>query len=124
MDRVWRTALAAAMVVACLAAVASSAIAKPAGKPTKSKHGKAAKAGQLDPKFGQGGKVTIAFPAGNSGSTAPKYTLPFEFTPGHLEMAQAPGGKVVVAGATRIVRYLGNGKVLETHHSPMFGVNF
>jgi uncharacterized delta-60 repeat protein len=36
--------------------------------------------------------------------------LPFEFRPGHLEMAQAPGGKVVVAGATKIVRYLANGK--------------
>lgn len=110
MNRVWRTALAAAMICACMGLIASGAIAKPAGKPTKAKHGKTARGGQLDPKFGKGGKVSIAFPAGNSGSTAPKYTLPFEFTPGHLEMAQAPGGKVVVAGATRIVRYLANGK--------------
>lgn len=110
MNRVWRTALAAAMAFACMALIASGALAKPVGKPTKAKHGKAAKSGQLDPKFGKGGKVTIAFPAGNSGSTAPKYTLPFEFTPGHLEMAQAPGGKVVVAGATKIVRYLADGK--------------
>jgi uncharacterized delta-60 repeat protein len=108
MDRVWKTALAAAMICVCLAAMAGSALAKPAGKP-KSTKGKNA-AGRLDQSFGKGGKVTAAFPAGNSGSTAPKYTLPFEFTPGHLEMAQAPGGKVVVAGATKVVRYLANGK--------------
>jgi uncharacterized delta-60 repeat protein len=109
MDRVWRTALAAAMVCACLAAMASGAIAKPA-KPHKAK-GKGTAAGRLDTKFGKGGKVTAAFPAGNSGGAAPKYTLPFEFAPGHLEMAQAPGGKVVVAGASKMVRYLSNGKV-------------
>jgi uncharacterized delta-60 repeat protein len=105
MDRVWKTALVAAMICACLAAIASGAIAKP----TKATHGKSA-GGVLDKSFGKGGKVTAPFPAGNSGSTAPKYTLPFEFTPGHLEMAQAPGGKVVVAGATKVVRYLANGK--------------
>jgi uncharacterized delta-60 repeat protein len=116
MDRVWRTALVAAMVCVCLAAIASGAIAKPAGKPTKTKGGKGATAGKLDTSFGKGGKVTAAFPAGNSGAAAPKYTLPFEFTPGHLEMAQAPGGKVVVAGATKVVRYLANGKV-----DPSFG---
>jgi uncharacterized delta-60 repeat protein len=108
MDRVWRTALAAAMIAACLAAMAGGALAKPAGKP-KAK-AKGAVAGRLDKSFGQGGKVTAAFPAGNSGGSAPKYTLPFEFTPGHLEMAKAPGGKVVVAGATKVVRYLANGK--------------
>jgi uncharacterized delta-60 repeat protein len=111
MDRVWKTALAAAMICACLAALAGGALAKPAAKPTKGAKGKGTTAGQLDPTFGKGGKVTAAFPAGNSGSTAPKYTLPFEFTPGHLEMAQAPGGKTVVAGATKVVRYLANGKV-------------
>jgi uncharacterized delta-60 repeat protein len=89
--------------------MAGGAMAKPAQKPAKSKP--AAKPGQLDTTFGKGGKVTMAFPAENAGSTGPKYTLPFEFTPGHLEMAQAPGGKVVVAGATKIVRYLANGKI-------------
>jgi uncharacterized delta-60 repeat protein len=108
MDRVWRAALAAAMVCVCLVAMASGAIAKPTGK-AKGK-GKGSPSGRLDKGFGKGGKVTVAFPAGNSGGAAPKYTLPFEFTPGHLEMAQAPGGKVVVAGATKVVRYLGNGK--------------
>src|SRR4029077_18061953 len=56
------------------------------------------------------GKVTVAFPAENAGTTGPRYELPFEFTPGHLEMASAPGGKTVVAGAQKIVRYLANGK--------------
>ncbi len=114
MNRVWRTALAAVMICVCLAAIAGGAIAKPATKP-KAK-GKSATAGRLDKSFGKGGKVTAAFPAGNSGGSAPKYTLPFEFTPGHLEMAQAPGAKVVVAGATKVVRYLANGKL-----DPSFG---
>jgi hypothetical protein len=52
-----------------------------------------------------------------AGSAGPKYTLPFEFTQGHLEMASAPGGKVVVAGAGKIVRYLANGKP-----DPTFGI--
>ncbi|MBS1887203.1 MAG: hypothetical protein JSU06_08445 [Actinobacteria bacterium] len=109
MDRVRRTALAAAMICACMAVIASGAIAKPAGK-ANTASGKSARSGRLDRSFGEGGKVTAAFPAGNTGSTAPKYTLPFEFTPGHLEMAPAPGGKVVVAGATKVVRYLADGK--------------
>ena len=109
MDRVRKTALAAAMICACLLSVAGMASAKPAGKPAKTK-GKSVAAGTLDKKFGQGGKVSISFPAENAGSSGPKYTLPFEFTPGHLEMAKAPGGKVVIAGASRIVRYLANGK--------------
>jgi uncharacterized delta-60 repeat protein len=53
----------------------------------------------------------MEFPAENAGSSGPKYQLPFEFTPGHLEMAAAPGGKTVVAGATKIVRFLANGKL-------------
>jgi uncharacterized delta-60 repeat protein len=115
MDRVWRTALAAAMIAACLAAMAGAALAKPASKPPANKS-KQAEAG-LDPSFGKGGKVTIGFPAGNAGGAAGvKYTLPFEFTPGHLEMAASPGGKTVVAGATKVVRYLGNGKL-----DPSFG---
>jgi uncharacterized delta-60 repeat protein len=93
MDRVWKTAMVAAMVCACMLAMTSGAFAK------------------LDKSFGKGGKVTMAFPVENAGSSAPKYTLPFEFTQGHLEMAKAPSGKVVVAGATKIVRYLANGKL-------------
>jgi uncharacterized delta-60 repeat protein len=97
MDRVWRTALAAAMVAACLAAMAGSALARPAG-------------GQRDTSFGKGGKVTVGFPSESAGSSGPQYELPFEFTPGHQKMALAPGGKVVVAGASRVVRLLNDGK--------------
>jgi uncharacterized delta-60 repeat protein len=67
--------------------------------------------GRLDTSFGKGGKVTVGFPPGDTGTNGPQYELPFSFTPGHLEMAKAPGGKVVVAGATKVVRYLANGKV-------------
>jgi uncharacterized delta-60 repeat protein len=110
MNRISRVLLAVMMCCLGLAVVAGGAVAKPAGnKPAKTKT-KKSKAGALDKSFGNGGEVTAPFPAGNNGSTAPKYTLPFEFTPGHLEMAKAPGGKVVVAGATKIVRYLQNGK--------------
>jgi uncharacterized delta-60 repeat protein len=118
MDRVWKTALAAAMIAACLAAMAGGAWAKPTSKPP-TETGKRAKAdaGELDSSFGKGGKVTIGFPAGNSGGTAGvKYTLPFEFTPGHLEMAASPGGKTVVAGATKVARFLTTGKL-----DPSFG---
>jgi uncharacterized delta-60 repeat protein len=110
MNRVWRVVLLVAMVCFALGATAVAATAKPSGKPTKSKGGGGAP-GQLDSTFGKGGKVTVDFPAENAGSTGPKYQLPFEFTPGHLEMAKAPGGKVVVAGATKVVRYLANGKL-------------
>jgi uncharacterized delta-60 repeat protein len=112
MKRGWRVLILAAALCVALGALAGAAVAKPAHKPTqKPAKGKSQKAGALDTSFGKGGKVTMAFPAENAGSTGPKYTLPFEFTPGHLEMAKAPGGKVVVAGATRIVRYLANGKL-------------
>lgn len=114
MDRVLRAALAAVTVLCViLAAMAGSAFAKPAKTPKA----KSAPAGSLDTSFGRGGKVTVEFPAENVGSTGPKYQLPFEFTPGHLEMAQAPGGKVVVAGATKIVRYLANGKLDQSFGS-------
>jgi uncharacterized delta-60 repeat protein len=90
------------MLVACVVAVwapaASAAMAKGVA------------AGALDPSFGKGGKATVAFPAENAGDVGVKYTLPFQFTAGHLLMAPAPGGKLVVAGSTRIVRLLPNGK--------------
>ncbi|HEY4779848.1 MAG TPA: hypothetical protein VIH47_09675 [Solirubrobacterales bacterium] len=96
---IWQTALALACLLAACAVASSTAAAK--GVP----------AGRLDPSFGKGGKVTVGFPAGNTGSVGPQYELPFSFAPGHLEMAQAPGGKTVVAGATKIVRFLANGKL-------------
>jgi uncharacterized delta-60 repeat protein len=99
MDRVWRTALAAAMIAACLAAMAGSALARPA-----------IRAGARDTSFGKGGKVMVGFPSESAGSSGPQYELPFEFTPGHQKMASAPGGKVVVAGAAKVVRLLDDGK--------------
>jgi uncharacterized delta-60 repeat protein len=66
---------------------------------------------RLDPSFGEGGKATVAFPAQSTGNLGVKYELPFQYTPGHIEMAAAPGGKLVVAGSTKIVRFLPNGKL-------------
>jgi uncharacterized delta-60 repeat protein len=100
MDRVWKTALAAAMVAACLVAMAASAMASPA-----------VRAGERDASFGKDGKVTVGFPSESAGSSGVQYELPFEFTPGHQKMAVAPGGKVVVAGASKIVRFLDDGKL-------------
>ena len=97
MDRVWKTALAAVMIVACLAAMAGSALAKGMG-------------GERDASFGKDGKVTVGFPSESAGSSGPQYVLPFEFTPGHQKMALVPGGKIVVAGASKIVRFTGAGK--------------
>ncbi|MBS1892843.1 MAG: hypothetical protein JST59_16230 [Actinobacteria bacterium] len=103
MDRVWRTALAAAMIAACLAAMAGSALAK-------------GRAGERDASFGTDGKVTVGFPSESAGTSGPQYQLPFELTPGHQKMALAPGGKVVVAGASKIVRFTAAGK-----RDPSFG---
>ena len=101
-----------AFALLCCALVALAAAPALAQKP-KGKKAPATPtpAGQLDPGFGNGGKVTVSFPAGFTGTNGPQYALPFSFTPGRIEMAQAPGGKVVVASAGKIVRYLANGKV-------------
>jgi uncharacterized delta-60 repeat protein len=117
MKQVRLVVLSMAAVAVALGALAGVAMAKPASKPEGP--GKATAApGELDTTFGVGGKVTVGFPAENAGSAGPKYTLPFEFTPGHLEMAKAPGGKIVIAGATKVVRYLPNGKP-----DPTFGTS-
>jgi uncharacterized delta-60 repeat protein len=112
MKQVRRVVVLMAALAVALGALAGVAVAKPASKPPKKGPSKAksTQGGELDAHFGVGGKVTVAFPAESAGSAGPKYTLPFEFTPGHLEMASAPGGKVVVAGATKVVRFLANGK--------------
>jgi uncharacterized delta-60 repeat protein len=113
MKQFMRVVLSMAALAVALGAPAGVATAKPASKPPKSKapgKPKSALAGELDTRFAKTGKVAVAFPAENAGTAGPKYTLPFEFTPGHLEMASASGGKVVVAGATKVVRYLANGK--------------
>jgi uncharacterized delta-60 repeat protein len=103
-QRIGKTALLLACLVAAWAVASGSALAK--GVP----------AGRLDPSFGKGGKAMVAFPAENAGSVGVKYELPFQFTAGHLVMAPAPGGKFVVAGSTRIARFLANGKL-----DPSFG---
>jgi uncharacterized delta-60 repeat protein len=104
-DRAWRAALALACVVA---AMATSVVAPAAAKPGAA--AKSALAGRLDPSFGKGGKALIAFAAENAGDVGVKYDLPFQFTAGHLVMSTSPGGKYVVAGGTRVVRLLANGK--------------
>jgi uncharacterized delta-60 repeat protein len=92
-----RAGLAAA--AALLAALLSGAPATAAPRP-----------GQLDPSFGKAGTATAAFPAEAAGKTGVKYELPFQYSPGHLQMALAPGGKVVIASSRKIVRLLPSGK--------------
>lgn len=99
MERIWKTVLLLSCLVAAWAIASSPASAKGVA------------AGRLDPSFGKGGKAMVAFPAENAGDVGIKYTLPFQFTAGHLVMAQTPGGKIVVAGSTRLARFLPNGKL-------------
>lgn len=73
-------------------------------------------AGRLDATFGKGGKATVAFPAESASNVGVKYEVPFQFAPGHLQMAAAPDGKIVIAGSTQLVRLLANGKL-----DPSFG---
>ena len=96
--RGWRAVLLLACLAMVGAIVAAPAVAKQSA------------AGRLDPSFGKGGKALIAFPAETAGDVGVKYELPFQFDPGQLKMAPAPGGKYVVAGGTRIVRLLANGR--------------
>jgi uncharacterized delta-60 repeat protein len=99
------------MALLCLALLAVAAAPALAQKPKGKQPAKANVAGQLDPSFGQGGKVTVAFPAETEGDVRVKYDLPYSYTSGHIEMAPAPGGKTVVAGATKMVRFLANGQL-------------
>lgn len=92
-----------ALLVACAVAICAAIGVAPAAA-------KGPLVGRLDPGFGRGGKTMIAFPAENFGDIGVKYQLPFQFSGGHLAMAPAPGGKTVVAGSTRVVRLLANGK--------------
>jgi uncharacterized delta-60 repeat protein len=97
LTRTW----AVALLLGCLVAAA----------PAAAKVG----AGRLDQSFGGGGKVLAPFPA-EEGEVGVKYALPFQFSPGKLEAAIFPGGKLVVAGSTRLTEYLPSGKV-----NPAFG---
>lgn len=110
-ERIRMAALLAACVIAAWLATTSSATASPSAARAKQ-----VQAGRLDPSFGKAGKAMVPFPAENAGDVGIKYTLPFQFTAGHLQMALAPGGKIVVAGSTRIARFLPNGKL-----DPSFG---
>ena len=114
MSRIWRVLLMAVALCVGTAAIAGGASAQPATPGTSAR----VAPGTLDPGFGKGGKVTVGFPAESAGSSGPQYELPFEFTPGNQKMALAPGGKVVVAGAPKIVRFLSSGKL-----DPTFGKN-
>jgi uncharacterized delta-60 repeat protein len=99
------------MICVSLAAIAGTASAQSASATAP-----AGRAGERDASFGKDGKVTAGFPSESAGSSGPQYELPFEFTPGHQKMAVAPGGKIVVAGASKIVRFLDDGKL-----DPSFG---
>jgi uncharacterized delta-60 repeat protein len=99
----------AALVGTATAALPASPFASPFAPP-------AGRGGERDASFGKDGKVTVGFPSESAGSSGPQYELPFEFTPGDRKMATAPGGKLVVAGAPKIVRYLNDGKF-----DPSFG---
>lgn len=86
-------------LAAAAALMAAPALAKPA------------KPGRLDRSFSKDGKLLLAFPPEGDSGVGVKYSLPFQFNAGHLAMAPSPGGKTVVAGSTRIVRVLANGKL-------------
>jgi uncharacterized delta-60 repeat protein len=88
-------------------------------------------AGRLDPSFGAKGKAMIAFPAQSGSGLGVKYEVPFQFTAGRIEMAAAPGGKLIVAGSTKVVRLLANGKVDRSFGTggsvgipPLLGMSF
>jgi hypothetical protein len=69
------------VVIGCALAalVAAPALAQ---KPKGGKHhGKANAAGSLDTTFGEGGKVTVAFPAETEGDVRVKYDLPYSYPP-------------------------------------------
>jgi uncharacterized delta-60 repeat protein len=108
---VWKTLVFLALLGAMAALAAGASAAKKGPKKRSSNE-----AGRLDPKFGKGGKVAVAFPGEQSGEVGVKYDLPYQFTAGRLEMAPAPGGKTLVAGSSKVVRLLANGKL-----DPSFG---
>jgi uncharacterized delta-60 repeat protein len=114
MIRAWKAAVSVAVMI-CVSAVAmvGTATAAPPASPAAVPAGLA---GERDASFGNDGKITVGFPSESAGSSGPEFELPFEFTPGRQKMAVAPGGKIVVAGASKIVRYLEDGKL-----DPSFG---
>src|SRR6185437_8537764 len=114
MNRAWKATVSVVAVI-CVCAMAMAGIAT-AAQPVPTAAAQAGLAGERDASFGKDGKVTVGFPSESAGSSGAQFELPFEFTPGHQKMAVAPGGKIVVAGASKIVRYLDDGKL-----DPSFG---
>jgi uncharacterized delta-60 repeat protein len=114
MIRAWKAAVSVVVVI-CVSVAAMVGTAT-AARPASPAAAPAGAAGERDASFGKGGKITIGFPSESAGSSGAEFELPFEFTPGHQKMAVAPGGKVVVAGASKIVRYTEDGKL-----DPSFG---
>jgi uncharacterized delta-60 repeat protein len=97
-------------LLACLAAAVLALLFVPAVA--------AARPGALDHHFNGDGKVVTIFPKPERVGSYPNYALPFEFAPGRIAMAAAPGGKIVAASSQAIVRYLANGR-----RDPGFGGN-
>ena len=114
MIRAWK-ATVSVVVVFCVSAAAMAGIAT-AAPPASPSAAPTGRAGERDRSFGNDGKITVGFPSESAGSSGAEFELPFEFTPGIQKMAVAPGGKIVVAGASKIVRYLEDGK-----RDPSFG---
>lgn len=67
------------------------------------------KPGALDRSFGRDGKVVTILPSPERVRSYPEYRLPFEFAPGRVAMASAPGRKLVVASSQAIVEYRADG---------------
>jgi uncharacterized delta-60 repeat protein len=80
--------------------------------------GAAGKAGALDHGFNGDGKVATVFPSDGDAPSYPEYRVPYEFLPGRIAMASAPGGKLVDANSKAIVEYLADGR-----RNPRFGGN-
>lgn len=99
------------------AMVAGQSAAAPKGKARGNGHAKT-RAGRLDRSFNGDGKVVTVLPVGSGGTGSPTYRFPFEFAAGHIAMAAAGGGKLVVASNRAIVEYLANGRP-----NPRFGGN-
>src|ERR1700754_3919549 len=114
MTRAWK-ATVAVVVVFCVSVAAMAGTAT-AARPASPAAAPAGRAGERDASFGNDGKITVGFPSESAGSRGGEFEVPFEFTPAHQKMAVAPGGKIVVAGASKIVRYLEDGKL-----DPSFG---
>ncbi len=69
----------------------------------------AGKTGALDRHFNGDGQVVTLLPPPERVRSHPNYALPFEFAPGRVVMAAAPGGRLVIADSQAIVEYRADG---------------